>query len=357
MRFGLIGCGRIAKNHLKAAVANGLDVVALCDSSAEALADKAAFLLELGAAEPRLYSDHNEMLAHEQLVLVSICTPSGQHAVTALDCLAADCNLIIEKPIALSLADADAIIELSEQRGLKVCACHQNRFNKAIQEIRAALEAGRFGRLLYGTAHIRWSRNRNYYQQAPWRGTWAGDGGALMNQCIHDIDLLRWMMGDEIDEVFAYTDRQLHDYLEAEDLGLALIRFKNGSYGVIEGTTNIYPANLEETLCLFGSTGTAKAGGSSVNRIEHWLFADDSDGNAVIENANEKHDNVYGLGHTPLYADVIEAITQDRLPYIDARAGRNALELVLAIYKSSRDGVPVKLPLKDFSTADMIGRF
>jgi predicted dehydrogenase len=246
---------------------------------------------------------------------------------------------------------------MADERDLKVCACHQNRFNKAIQEIRAAVEAGRFGRMLYGTAHVRWNRNRGYYQQAPWRGTWAEDGGALMNQCIHDIDLLRWMMGDEVEEVFAYTDRLVHDYLEAEDLGLAVVRFKNGSYGLIEGTTDVYPANLEETLYLFGTSGTAKAGGSSVNRIDHWAFADNDDAQAVIEKASENHDNVYGFGHLPLYADVIEAIQQDRQPYVDARAGRNALELVLAIYKSSRDGAPVKLPLVDFSTADMVGRF
>ena len=359
MRYGLIGCGRIAKNHLQAAVANGLEIAAFCDIDAEALAEKTGLFLELeqDVAPPKSYSDHRTMLAEEQLDLVAICTPSGQHAHIALDCLAAGINLIIEKPIALSLVDADAIVKMADERGLKVCACHQNRFNKAIQEIRAAMEAGRFGRMLYGTAHVRWNRNRGYYQQAPWRGTWAEDGGALMNQCIHDIDLLRWMMGDEVEEVFAYTDRLVHDYLEAEDLGLAVVKFKNGSYGLIEGTTDVYPANLEETLCLFGSSGTAKAGGSSVNRIDHWVFADSDDAQSVIEKANENHDTVYGFGHLPLYADVIEAIQLDHQPYVDARAGRNALELVLAVYKSSRDGVPVKLPLVEFSTADMVGRF
>jgi predicted dehydrogenase len=359
MRYGLIGCGRISRNHLQAAVANGLEIAALCDSNAAALADKTALFLELSpdVAPPQSYSDHREMLRSERLDLVAICTPSGEHAAAALDGLAAGVNLIIEKPITLSLADADAIIAAADERGLKVCACHQNRFNKAIRELREALESGRFGRLLHGTAQVRWNRGQDYYQQAAWRGTWREDGGALMNQCIHDIDLLRWMMGDDVDEVFAYTDRLLHDYLEAEDLGLALVRFSNGSYGLIEGTTNVFPANLEETLCLFGSSGTAKAGGSSLNRIEHWAFADADDASAVIERTCENHDNVYGFGHLPLYADVIEAIEQDRPPYVDARAGRNALELVLAIYKSSRDGVPVRLPLKGFSTEDMRGRF
>lgn len=131
--------------------------------------------------------------------------------------------------------------------------------------------------MLYGTAHIRWNRGQDYYTQAPWRGTWAQDGGALMNQCIHNIDLLRWMMGDEIDEVCAYTDNLNHDYIEAEDLGMAIVKFKNGSYGIIEGTTNIYPKNLEETLYLFGKKGTVKAGGKSVNIIEEWIFADNKE--------------------------------------------------------------------------------
>ncbi|MDR2587037.1 MAG: Gfo/Idh/MocA family oxidoreductase [Coriobacteriales bacterium] len=364
LRYGLIGCGRISANHLRAAVANGLEFVALCDTEDEALAAKQELCAQLadeaGAQQPgpRLYRDYREMLNAEDLDLIAICTESGKHATIALDCIEAGVNLIIEKPIALSLADTDAIIECAEVKGVKVCACHQNRFNRSIQALRAALEAGRFGRLFYATAHIRWNRGLPYYEQAPWRGTWEQDGGALMNQCIHNIDLLRWMMGDEITEVFAYTDRLAHDFIEAEDLGLALVRFANGAYGLIEGTTDVYPANLEETLYVFGSEGTVKAGGTSVNTIEHWAFADGADDpEQVMREANEQPNDVYGFGHTPLYADVVAAIQEDRPPAIDARAGRNALELVLAIYKSARDGAPVKLPLKDFSTLDMRGTF
>ena len=185
-----------------------------------------------------------------------------------MDCIESGASVIVEKPIALSLEDADRLISAAERKGVKVCACHQNRFNKSIQKIHEAVETGKFGRLYHGTAHVRWNRGKEYYQQAPWRGTWEQDGGALMNQCIHNIDLLRWMMGDKITEVMAYTDRLAHNYIAAEDLGLALVRFANGSYGVIEGTTNIYPKNLEETLYLFGEKGTVKAGGKSVNRIE-----------------------------------------------------------------------------------------
>jgi predicted dehydrogenase len=214
------------------------------------------------------------------------------------------------------------------------------------------------GRLIYGTAHIRWNRGADYYRQAPWRGTWEQDGGALMNQCIHNIDLLRWMMGDEISEVVGMTDNLIHDYIDAEDLGLALIRFANGSYGIVEGTTDVYPRNLEETLYIFGEKGTVKAGGKSVNLIEEWEFADKLDNPEEVKRTyNENPPNVYGFGHSPLYSDVIDAIRNDREPYITAKDGRRALELVLAIYKSAAEGKSVKLPLSKCSTTEFKGRF
>lgn len=179
-----------------------------------------------------------------------------------------------------------------------------------------------------------------------------------MNQCIHNIDLLRWMMGDEVEEVFGMTDRLNHPYIEAEDLGIAIVKFKNGAYGIIEGTTDVYPKNLEETLYLFGEKGTVKAGGTSVNKIEEWRFSDTlDDPDEVIKEFSENPPNVYGFGHTPLYADVIDAIENNREPYVNAEAGKRALELVLAIYKSAAEGAPVKLPLKTCATIDYIERF
>ena len=179
-----------------------------------------------------------------------------------------------------------------------------------------------------------------------------------MNQCIHNIDLLRWMMGNEVDEVFAYTDNLNHSFIEAEDLGLAIIKFKNGSYGLIEGTTNIYPKNLEETLYIFGEKGTVKAGGTSDNIIEEWRFADDIDDPEFVKATyGENPPNVYGFGHTPLYADVIDAIKNKREPYVTAEDGKRALELVLAIYKSAAEHRPVKLPLAECSTMEFAGRF
>ena len=355
LRYALIGCGRISPNHIAAAQANELDFVAMCDIDASAMQDKAD---KFDLAHVQQYADYHQMLKEAQPELVAICTESGKHAAIALDCIQAGCHVIIEKPIALSLEDVDAIIALAKEKQVKVCACHQNRFNKSIQKIREAMDAQRFGRMYHGAAHIRWNRGKQYYDAASWRGTWEQDGGALMNQCIHNIDLLRWMMGNEVVEVSAYTDRLNHDYIQAEDLGLALVKFSSGAYGLIEGTTNIYPKNLEETLYLFGEKGTVKAGGHSVNIIEDWLFADGLDDPEYVKATyHENPPNVYGFGHTPLYTDVVAAIREDRAPYVTAEDGRRALEMVLAIYKSAAEGKPVKLPLEKCSTMDFMGRF
>ena len=179
-----------------------------------------------------------------------------------------------------------------------------------------------------------------------------------MNQCIHNIDLLRWMMGDEVEEVMAYTDQLQHPYLEAEDLGLAIVRFSNGAYGLIEGMTNVYPKNLEETLYLFGEKGTVKAGGEAVNIIEEWRFSDYLDEpETVKKECSEIPPNVYGFGHSKLYKDVIDAIVTDRDPLVDAKAGKRAMELVLAIYQSAATGKAVKFPVRDCATLDFKGRF
>lgn len=357
MKYALIGCGRISPNHIVAAQSNHLEIVALCDVETHNMRDKIIkFRLPKSV---KCYTDYKEMLETEKPELVAIATESGKHAQIAVDCMTiGHANLIIEKPIALSLEDADKIIETAKQEGVKVCACHQNRFNKSIQKIREAVEMEQFGKMLHGTAHIRWTRDYEYYARAKWRGTWEQDGGALMNQCIHNIDLLRWMMGDGIESVIGITDRLKHNYIEAEDLGIALIKFTNGSYGIIEGTTNVYPRNLEETLYLFGEKGTVKAGGTSVNVIEEWNFSDMLDSPEEIKRQfHENPPNVYGYGHTPLYADVIQAIQEDRMPYVDAEAGRRALELVLAIYKSSAEGSMIQFPLDKCATIDFKGRF
>ncbi|MDI9472331.1 MAG: Gfo/Idh/MocA family oxidoreductase [Bacillota bacterium] len=355
LKYALIGCGRISFNHVAAAIKNGLDIVALCDIVPQKAEELAA---EFGlSGKVKIVSDYRELF-NDKPDLVAIATQSGNRGQIALDCIEQGIHLIIEKPITLSLHEADEIIKRSKEKGVKVCACHQNRFNKSVQKLREAVEQGRFGKLLHGTAHIRWNRSKEYYEQAPWRGTWELDGGALMNQGIHNIDLLRWIMGSDIVEVYGVTDNKEHSYIEAEDIGLAIVKFANGSLGLIEGTTYVYPKNLEETLYIFGQKGTVKLGGKSVNIIEEWHFADGlDDPEKVKEKFHENPPNVYGYGHDPLYKDVMDAIKNDRKPYIDAVEGRKALELVLAIYKSSIDGNKVKLPLDGVSSIDFKGMF
>ena len=342
---------------MKAAVNNQLEISAVCDvvpEHMEVLLAKHELQNDMSILR---YTDYKSMIQEVKPDLVSIATESGIHAEIALFCIDHGVHVIIEKPMAMSISDANEIIRCSEEKHVKVSACHQNRFNIAVQEMRHALEAGRFGRLSHGSIHVRWNRNQGYYDQAPWRGTWAQDGGALMNQCIHGIDLLRWTFGGEIEEVYGQTRQQFHDYLEAEDVGMAVVKFKNGAIATIEGTTNVYPKNLEETLYIFGEKGTVKIGGTSTNNIDVWDFSDESEADIKNKGLQEETSNVYGNGHTSLFADMIDAIQNDRKPYVDAYAGRDALELVLAIYKSQKEGCAVSLPLDEFGSIDMRGTF
>lgn len=356
MKYALIGCGRIAVNHIKAVVNNSLDMIAVCDvdnSHIDTLFEKTNYTKDV-----KRYSDYKLMIQENpDLDLVAIATESGIHAEIALYCIDKGINVIIEKPMAMSMKDADEIVKRSKEKNVKVSVCHQNRFNIAIQKMRKALEEGRFGKISHGSINVRWNRGKDYYDQATWRGKWASDGGCLFNQCIHGIDLLRWMMNDEVEEVYGSTKRQFHDYLECEDVGMALVKFKNGAIGTIEGTVNVYPKNLEETLYLFGENGTVKIGGTSTNNIDVWDFKDEDKEDLDNKGLKEATSNVYGNGHTSLYADMIDAINNDRKPYVDALAGRNAVEMILAVYKSSFTGKPVKLPLTDCASIDFIGEF
>ena len=354
MKYALIGCGRISPNHIAAALKNKLDIVAICDlniNNMEILSNQ--FKIDV----PQ-YTDYKIMIAEKKPEIVAIATESGLHAEIALFCIKEGIHCIIEKPIAMNMKDARKICYEAEKNKVVVCANHQNRFNKSIQKIHEAITANQFGKILHAAAHVRWNRGKEYYEQAKWRGTWKNDGGCFMNQCIHNADLLRWLMGNDIEEVMAYTDNVNHEYIEAEDLGLALIKFKNGSYGIFEGTVNIYPKNLEETLYIFGSEGTVKAGGKSVNLIEEWNISRDvEDSDKVKKENSELPENVYGFGHDPLYTDVISAIKNGTKPLVDAEAGTRALELVLGIYQSAATGKPVKFPLGDVSSLDFQGRF
>lgn len=353
MTYALIGCGRISSNHIRAVKNNNLNIIALCDTEIS----KAKQLANENNINTSFYTSHKEMLQDLKPDIIAIATPNGIHTDIAIDCLKAGCHIILEKPIALSIKDADAIIFEAKKNNVKVTACHQNRFNLSVQKLRSAIDAGRFGRILHITAHIRWNRGKAYYDQDDWRGTWTLDGGCLMNQCIHNIDALRWLMGSDVQEVFAYSKNFIHPFIEIEDLGVGLVKFSNGGIGVIEGTVNVFPKNLEETLYVFGEKGTVKLGGKSINQIDEWIFEDGMDTlEDVRREFSENPPDVYGFGHTPLYADFIDKIKNGGEPSISLEEGKKSMELILAMYKSSFEGVPVKLPLENCSTLDFIGK-
>ncbi|WP_018212292.1 Gfo/Idh/MocA family protein [Desulfitobacterium hafniense] len=341
MRFAIIGCGRIAPKHAESIVALAeAELVAVCDivpERAQAFADKYG-------AKP--YTSYEEMLAKEEIDVVTIATESDLHAPIGITCAQAGKHVMVEKPMAMTLASADELIRTCHEEGVKLSVIHQNRYNKSIKLMRQALEEGRFGKLTHGQATVRWNRNDAYYAQAPWRGTKLQDGGVLMNQSIHNIDLLQWTLGPA-ESVFGYTRTALRK-IEMEDVGVAVIKFKNGALGVIEAASTIYPKNIEETLNIFGETGSVMVGGIAVNRIETWEFPDSEEEKKQIF-ASQENDppNVYGFGHREVMKDMIDAIREDRTPAIPGEEGRKALEIILAIYKCQETKEPVVFPLSE----------
>jgi predicted dehydrogenase len=358
----LIGCGRISFKHIEAFVTNAdmLKLTAVCDPVISRSREKETeYKKSFPDSAVDVYTDYREMLAKQKPDIVTIAAESGKHPEIAITCLEAGCHVICEKPMALSTQDADAMIAAAKKNNRKLAVCFQNRFNAPVQKLQAALGAGRFGKILHGMVQIRWNRNDAYYAEAPWRGTWEQDGGTLMNQCTHGIDLLQWVMGEDAVRVQAQTRRFLRP-IEAEDFGAAIVEFKSGALGIIEGTADVFPANLNETLSVFGEKGSVVIGGLAVNKLETWRFADAGlvgDTEEKVLNPNEKDPpTVYGFGHAALFKDFVDAIKQDREPLVSGEKGKKALEIILAIYKSQKTGLPVDLPC-DFSTLEMQGYF
>jgi UDP-N-acetyl-2-amino-2-deoxyglucuronate dehydrogenase len=356
LKFAIIGCGRISYKHVEALVKNKAhaELVATCDVVLQNAEAKRVEYIEKTGVNPECvhaYANYKEMLEKEDIDVVTIATESGYHAEIAIHSMKKGASALVEKPMAMSIEDANEMINVAKENNVKLGVCHQNRFNKPIQKLREAVEENKFGRLINGTARILWNRNMGYYEQAPWRGTWALDGGTLMNQCIHNIDLLQWMMGGEVERVYAECDTYLRD-IEAEDFGAVIIRFKNGAIGIVEGSACVYPKNLEETLSIFGETGAVSIGGLAVNELETWRFEGDDEA-AIKTSVNVKIDNVYGEGHTPLFKDVIDSINENRDPLVSGEEGKKAMSIILAAYKSRKTGMPVQFPLTDFKTLDM----
>ncbi|MDR3178986.1 MAG: Gfo/Idh/MocA family oxidoreductase [Oscillospiraceae bacterium] len=360
-KLAIIGCGRISIKHVEACISNSniIQISAFCDIDIQKAKNKSELLSSrTGDILKPVYKNYQKMIKELNPDIVSIATESGKHAEIAVNCLNLGCHVICEKPMALSTKDADEINKVAKKNKKKIAICFQNRFNPPVKKLRSALEAKKFGKLIYGTIQVRWNRNDDYYRKASWRGTWEMDGGALMNQCIHGIDLLQWMLGEDATRVWALTRRFLKP-IEAEDFGTAIIEFKNGAVGIIEGSVDVYPQNLSETLSIFGEKGSVVIGGIAINKIENWNFESD----VFLENlkknslsSNEEKQTIYGFGHIPLFKNFVESIEFDREPLISGESGRKSLEIVLAAYKSQKTGLPVTLPC-DFSTLEMKNYF
>lgn len=328
LKFAILGCGRISTKHVEALINNKdeAELVAVYDIIEElAIAKKYQYETVVKDANVKVYTDYDEFLNDENIDVVTIATISGYHAKQAIDCLNNNKHVLIEKPMALSLEDADRIIKLGKEKNKKVCVSHQNRFIPAIQKLKRAIDEGRFGKLIHGTARTLWTRDDNYYKQASWRGTKDLDGGTLMNQCIHNIDLLLWMMGGEVERLYSETDTFIRN-IESEDFGAILMRFKNGAVGIVEGSVCVYPKNLEESLSIFGEKGTVVL---SNNKIRTWIFKYEKD----YDNFDYDETN---LGHTPLYKDLIDAIINDREPFVNGEEGRKAIEIIIRANEEER---------------------
>ena len=339
LRVALVGCGRISRNHFDAIASTpGIELTAVCDLVPER-ADAAARLLGV-----RAFYSYEEMLRDADCDIVSVTTPSGLHPTHAMQAARAGKHVISEKPMALSLSAADEMLQVSENAGVRLFVVMQNRLNPAIQLLRRAIDKGRFGRIYTLNATVRWTRPQEYYDQAAWRGTWALDGGAIMNQASHYVDLLQWL-GGPVESVMAYT-ATLARKIEAEDTGVAVMKYRSGALGVLEVTMLSHPRNLEGSVTILGENGTVKIGGTSVNRVEHWEFADYDDDDKGVESAATSPTSVYGFGHQGYYRNVVASLEGHAPPDTDGLSGRASLELILATYESSRTSRQVVLPLR-----------
>jgi UDP-N-acetyl-2-amino-2-deoxyglucuronate dehydrogenase len=343
LRFGIIGCGRISSRHIQSInEIENAQMVAFAD-----VIEKRAkrYAEELNGTS---YCDYRYLLDRKDIDIVSICTPSGMHAHMAIEAMQSGKHVIVEKPMALSLADADRMIAAAAVTGQKMCVVLQNRYNPPMQDLRRILLAKKLGKLLLGNATVRWYRPQEYYDDE-WHGTWAMDGGALMNQSIHHIDALQWLMGD-IESVFSYTATLAHR-MEAEDVGVVALRFKNGALGSIEGSTVTYPENLEGSVAIFGEAGSVKVGGTALNRKVFWKVKGEIEHEReLITRDQVDPPSVYGSSHKTFIRLMVESVINDKEPETDGYEGRRSLAVVTAIYASALSGLPVALSEEPMSS-------
>ena len=338
-RVGLVGCGRISKNHFDALrKVDGLNLAAVADIDADRARTAGE---EQGVAS---FKSLDDMLAGAELDIVSICTPSGLHSAQGVTVAKSGKHVLTEKPMSLTLAQADALVQACDAAGVHLFVVKQNRLNPPVQLLKRAVDKNRFGRIYMANVTVRWQRPQEYYDAEPWRGTWEFDGGAFMNQASHYVDLIQWLVGP-VESVLAKTATQARR-IEAEDSGIGILKFRSGALGVIEVNVLTYPRNLEGSITLLGEKGSVKIGGTAVNRVEHWLFADYDDDDKLVETANTNPPNVYGFGHEGYYRNVLNVLRGQAKPETDGRAGRKSLELILGIYESAKVGREVPIPLK-----------
>ncbi len=339
LKFALVGCGRIAKRHaelLGLGQIAGARLAAVCDVKPERAA---AYGKQFGVPH---YTDMHEMMRAGGIDVVSVLTESGLHAEHVIALARHGAHIVVEKPMALTLDDADRMIEACASAGVKLFVVKQNRFNVPVVKLREALEAGRFGKLVLGTVRVRWCRPQSYYDQDSWRGTWAMDGGVLTNQASHHIDMLEWMFG-EVETVSAFSTTALVK-IEAEDTAVVSLKFRNGALGVIEATTAVRPKDLEGSISVLGEKGSVEIAGFAVNEMRHWNFAETQPGDGeVMKKYSVNPPNVYGFGHQAYYEHVVDCLSNSRKHLVDGLEGRRSLELISAIYESIETGRPVNL--------------
>ncbi len=336
VRFGLIGCGRVAPRHAQSL--KQLDEARLA-AVADVKESRALHFAQEYDADA--YTDYRKMLERSDIDAVTVCVPSGLHAQVALDALHAGKDVLVEKPIALRLEDADCMIRTARQLGRRLGVVLQNRYNSPMQRLRQYISAGRLGRLYLGSACVRWYRPQSYYEDG-WHGTWAMDGGALMNQSIHHIDALQWFMGP-VESVCAYSATLAHS-MEAEDVGVAILRFAGGALATVEGSTLTWPQNLEGSVSVFGEHGSVKIGGTALNRITLWKVAGELEQESeLLTSQRVDPPSVYGYSHREVIHDFALAVRDGRIPATPGEEARKSLELVLAIYESAQTGREVRL--------------
>lgn len=342
INFALVGCGRISTRHAELLGLNqihGARLAAVCDI----VPDKARAVGQ--RFNVPFFTDMHEMMRSGAVDAVTVLTESGNHAAHVIALATYGKPIVVEKPMALTVPDADAMIEACDGSGSRLFVVKQNRFNVPVVKLREALDAGRFGKIIMGTVRVRWCREQRYYDQDSWRGTWSMDGGVLTNQASHHIDLLEWLLGD-VESVFAKSMTALVN-IEAEDTAVVLLKFKNGALGLIEATTATRPKDLEGSISVLGSSGTVEIGGFAVNELKVWNFTDGREELAgFMERYSVNPPNVYGFGHQMYYEHVVDCLTSGRLQDVDGRMGKKSVQLIHAIYESVETGKEVFLPVK-----------